>query len=203
MTFSEHFRADVWSCVLFRVFKSLSKMYLAPRHPRMADKVISGGRPRPKYRVLDSEASQPLLPLASAPDPSSNPPKGSPGENAMRGVRKLSICNIPQARLTVLGLRVGVGNVMSHVRWKILEVRITIGRNNRKHENIVVLHQLVAKFGLPCQALVSLWHPGSIRWLENGAILHLFAINRFLQFPICPQSSAQKFTPDRGFTWAF
>lgn len=63
----------------------------------MADKVISGGRPRPKYRVLDSEASQPLLPLASAPDPSSNPPKGSPGENAMRGVRKLSICNIPQA----------------------------------------------------------------------------------------------------------
>ena len=45
------------------------------------------------WAAKDPDASQPLLPLASAPDPSSNPPKGSPGENAMRGVRKLSICN--------------------------------------------------------------------------------------------------------------
>ena len=77
---------------------------LALLAPRMADKVISGGRPRQKYRQLTlggGDASQPLLPLASAPDPSSNPPKGSPGENAMRGVRKLSICNIPQAWISI------------------------------------------------------------------------------------------------------
>ena len=61
---------------------------------RMVDKVLSGGRPRQKYAV-ESDAAQPLLPL-QAPD--SHPPKGSPGENAMRGVRKLSICNIPQAK---------------------------------------------------------------------------------------------------------
>eukprot|EP00434_Breviolum_minutum_P041410 symbB.v1.2.036834.t1/scaffold5293.1/size28761/2 len=74
-----------------------------PSAPRMADKVISGGRPRQKYpqSLVGGDASQPLLPLASAPDPSSNPPKGSPGENAMRGVRKLSICNIPQAFISL------------------------------------------------------------------------------------------------------
>ena len=88
----------------------------------MVDKVISGGRPRPK---LEGSAQQPLLPLASTPDPSSNPPKGSPGENAMRGVRKLSICNIPQSFISLwfhIGLLVAGSGPLSFTpssHWRL------------------------------------------------------------------------------------
>eukprot|EP00928_Gymnodinium_smaydae_P027597 TRINITY_DN21296_c1_g1_i1.p1 TRINITY_DN21296_c1_g1~~TRINITY_DN21296_c1_g1_i1.p1 ORF type:complete len:1183 (-),score=238.60 TRINITY_DN21296_c1_g1_i1:71-3208(-) len=64
----------------------------------MADKVMSHGQPRGFGRGFgglqgSSQQTEPLL--------RSSPPKGSPGENAMRGVRKLSIVNVPQAMLSL------------------------------------------------------------------------------------------------------
>jgi len=60
----------------------------------MLDKVLSAGRPQVKYR---GSGLQPLLPIRDAPPEDSFPFKGSPGENAMRGVRKLSMCNMLQS----------------------------------------------------------------------------------------------------------
>lgn len=61
----------------------------------MLDKMCSQGRPRfgDLRGVQRDSLTEPLLRSAA--------PKGSPGENSMRGVRKLSMVNLPQAFLSL------------------------------------------------------------------------------------------------------
>lgn len=76
----------------------------------MLDKVFAGNRPREKLDYGSSAARQPLLQYesshtrdsaSSTAAPRSDLPKGSPGENTMRGVRKMSMVNLPQAMLSL------------------------------------------------------------------------------------------------------
>lgn len=68
----------------------VSSMFQVAPIIEMLDKVLSHGQPRGFGRT---QRDEPLL--------RSTPPKGSPGENAMRGVRKLSMVNLPQAMLSI------------------------------------------------------------------------------------------------------
>lgn len=76
-----------------RIAICTSVLQVAPVY-EMIDKVLSHGPPRGFGGIpLAGDTSEPLLRTTA--------PKGSPGENAMRGVRKMSIVNVPQAILSL------------------------------------------------------------------------------------------------------
>eukprot|EP00435_Cladocopium_sp_Y103_P029505 s691_g7.t1 len=184
--------------MIFGLLLSTLLMVVTMRTHWMADKVISGGRPRPKYRVLDSEASQPLLPLASAPDPLSNPPKGSPGENAMRGVSaQLFFVNIVFFDPGMHFLYVNqVFYVMKYlefvIMWRCIQEARFLRPHNRWNEEIAMLPNgfLAELVCVACDAMNSC----TIRWYHGLFFFCVFFVllNAVFVWKLVPERRRQK-----------